>query len=93
MPDQPNPLTPAIGRSAASSVGASTGWTVPSAGIAAAGSVVFRLPGAILCSSSSTVLISPATPAADWVCPTLVFTAPTRSGLSARPGAEHVVQR
>ena len=90
VPDHPNELTPATsGRSLPdSSRGRSEacahGRTTVLARTASAGSARFRFAGARPCWSTSTVLIRPAIPAAAWVWPMLVFTAPTGSG-AARP--------
>ena len=42
-------------------------------------------PGSTPCRSASTILITPATPAAAWACPMLDFTDPSHSGRSGRP--------
>ena len=42
-------------------------------------------PGSTPCCSASTILITPATPAAAWVCPMFDFTEPSHSGRSCRP--------
>ncbi|PSK62162.1 hypothetical protein B0E53_05929 [Micromonospora sp. MH33] len=39
--------------------------------------------GTTPCRIASTILITPATPAADWVCPRFDFTEPSSSGRSA----------
>ena len=42
-----------------------------------------RVCGSIPCRMASTILITPATPAAAWVCPMLDFTEPSHSGRSS----------
>ena len=79
-PDQPNELTPARSTPeafAGNGRAPGTGRTGPSTVTTEFGVLMCRLPGSVPCSSDSTVLISPAIPAAARVWPTFDFTAPT----------------
>ncbi len=83
VPDQPNELTPARRGDPVSGNGAPaarSGRTGPSSDTMVFGVSRCRLPGSSPARSASTVLTSPAIPAAVSRCPTLVFTAPTCSG-------------
>ncbi|SKS15564.1 Uncharacterised protein [Mycobacteroides abscessus subsp. abscessus] len=58
---------------------------VPSTEISGFHSLKCRLPGILPLRNDITVLISPARPETDSVCPILVFTEPTAHGLSPGP--------
>jgi hypothetical protein len=89
VPLTPNADTPARrGRSPGTQA---TGWsssrTAPAVqSTSGVGSPACRVAGSSPCRRASTILITPATPAAAWVCPMFDFTAPSSSGVSrSRP--------
>ena len=87
VPDQPNPLTPAMGmRSAEPGQGVGSDVTrsgTASQSISGEGFSKCRCLGITPCFMASITLTNPATPAAGSRWPTFVFTDPMSSGWSA----------
>ncbi len=71
-------------RSAGSGTGSVSSRTPPDdQSTCGVGSATCRVTGRVRCSIALIILITPATPAAAWVCPMFDFTEPSQSGRSA----------
>lgn len=84
VPLAPKADTPArrgrSGRAGHGRASVSSRMVSPDQSTSGVGASACKVAGSAWCRNASTILITPATPAAAWVWPTLLFTDPSHSG-------------